>query len=541
MDFEQALREAQADALRWERRYHELLASMEEMRRQAGEELRELRASEATMRLLLESVQDYAIFTLDAEGRVTSWNEGARRLKGYTAEEIIGQPVHCFYLPEDVAAGKPEQEMATALSTGQSEDESWRLRKDGTRFWVNEIMTPLRGDDGTHLGFTKVSRDLTERKLAQEAVRISEERLRLTMESINDYAIITQDEAGTIVDWNSGAEQVFGYTASEVIGKPNAIVFTPEDRARDVPAQEMREARLTGRASDERWHIRKDGTRFFASGVLTPLQEGTHSGYVKVARDLTERREMEERLEAQVKERTAQVRELVTQLTMSEQEERRRISGILHDDLQQRLFSLMFQLAVLRQSLDEGQLDPARRAVAEIEDALRKSVQITRELSVDLSPPVLHDEGLAAAMRWLASQMSQQQGLEVEVEAKSGLPRLNEDLRVLLFQTVRELLFNVVKHAGVTNARVALSQADSHLRIDVSDNGRGFNPGDSGQTGGSHTGGGQSGRSHTGQGLPRIGQRMQLLGGRMEVASASTQGTRVTLYVPVHGREERNA
>lgn len=532
MDVKQALRAAQADALRWERKYHDLLDAMEEIRRQPDAELSELRVPEAPMRLLLESVQDYAIFTLDAEGRVTSWNEGARRLKGYTAEEIIGQPVHRFYLPEDVAAGKPEREMATALSTGQSEDESWRLRKDGTRFWVNEIMTPLRAENGTHLGFTRVSRDLTERKLAQEAMRISEERLRLTMESINDYAIITQDEAGTIVDWNSGAEQVFGYTASEVIGKPNAIIFTSEDRAQDVPAQEMRAARLTGRAADERWHIRKDGTRFFASGVLTPLQEGTHRGYVKVARDLTDRREMEERLETQVRERTAQVRELVTQLTMSEQEERRRISGILHDDLQQRLFSLMFQLAVLRQSLDAGQLEPAIRAVAEIEDALRKSVQITRELSVDLSPPVLHNEGLAAAMRWLASQMSQQQGLTVEVAAESGLPHLNEDLRVLLFQTVRELLFNVVKHAGVTGARVVLSKADGRLRIDVIDGGRGFDPSESGEG---------SGTSQTGQGLPRIEQRMQLLGGSMEVASIPEQGTQVTLYVPVHGREEKNS
>ena len=139
-------------------------------------------------------------------------------------------------------------------------------------------------------------------------MRISEERLRLTMESINDYAIVTLDEAGTIVDWNSGAEQVFGYTASEAIGQSGVVVFTPEDRAGGVPAQEMLQARIAGRAADERWHVRKDGTRFLASGVLTPLQEGAHSGYVKVAaRDLTERREMEERLEAQVRERTAQV------------------------------------------------------------------------------------------------------------------------------------------------------------------------------------------------------------------------------------------
>lgn len=158
---------------------------------------------------------------------------------------------------------------------------------------------------------------------------------------------------------------------------------------------------------------------------------------------------------------------------------------------------------------------------------------------MDLSPPVLHDEGLTAAMRWLASQMSQQQGLTVEVAAESALPRLNEDLRVLLFQTVRELLFNVVKHAGVTSARVALSQSDGHLRIDVSDNGRGFSPVNNGGQGASQSN--SQSNSQSSQGLPRIGQRMQLLGGRMEIASAAEQGTRITLYVPVHGREERNA
>jgi signal transduction histidine kinase len=227
------------------------------------------------------------------------------------------------------------------------------------------------------------------------------------------------------------------------------------------------------------------------------------------------------------------VRELVIQLTMSEQEERRRVSSILHDDLQQRLFSLIFQLVALRQALDAGQSDAgqihtARQTVSEIEEALRKSVQITRELSVDLSPPILHNEGLVAAIRWLAAQMHRQQGLTVDVEADETVPLLNEDLRVLLFQLVRELLFNIVKHAGVNRARVALAQADSQLRIEVSDQGRGF------------TSGYEQGHRSTSQGLSRIEQRLQLLGGRMEVATNPGQGTAITLFVPVQERKGKN-
>lgn len=479
-----------------------------------------LRAEEQ-LRLLLDSVHDYAIFALDLEGRVASWNEGAYRLTGYTADEILGHSLHRLYLPADIAVGKPEHELQTALATGRSEDESWRLRKDGSTFWANEIITPLRAADGTQVGFAKVIRDLSERIRAQQAVQASEERLRLILDSINDYAIITQDEEGRIVDWNSGAEQVFGYTAAEVVGKPNAMLFTPEDRRKDEPAREMQQARTTGRAADERWHIRKDGTRFFASGVLTPLQANARTGYVKVARDLTERRQMEERLESEVRERTAQVRELVTQLTMTEQEERRRVSAILHDDLQQRLFSAMFQLTVLRQMLDQTQLSAVQQPLTEIETALRSSIRTARELSVDLSPPILHDEGLLSALSWLAIQMEQQQGLTVTVQGAAIVPLLNEDLRVLLFQTVRELLFNVVKHAGVNQAQVALAKEGEMLRIDIADAGRGFDPEDHNKTGA------------TSQGLRRIGQRMQLLGGRMEVASAPGQGTRVSLYIPL--------
>src|SRR5262249_19616743 len=161
--------------------------------------------------------------------------EGARRLKGYTAEEIIGQPLHRFYVPEDVAAGVPEREMQIALAEGRSEDENWRVRKDGARFWGNEVVTPLRDSEGTLLGFAKVTRDRPERRAAEETLRASEERLRVTMQSITDYAIITHNPRGIITGWNVGAERIFGYSASEALAQPSNIIFTPEDREQGVP------------------------------------------------------------------------------------------------------------------------------------------------------------------------------------------------------------------------------------------------------------------------------------------------------------------
>jgi two-component system, chemotaxis family, CheB/CheR fusion protein len=228
-----------------------------------------------------------------------------------------------------------------------------------------------------------------------------------------------------------------------------------------------------------------------------------------------------ESLEVKVAERTEQVRELVTQLTASEQEERRRISAILHDDLQQRLFSLNMQLAIVRQLEAEGALDEANQVIDDITAALQEAVEVTRSLSVTLSPPVLHDEGLPEAIRWLAALMQQQHGLAVTVEAARELPPLDEDVRVLLFQLVRELLFNVVKHAGVSAATVELAAADGALRIQVSDGGKGFDP--SAQVG-----------ETSSQGLQRAEQRLQLIGGRVQVQSRPGDGTRVVIHAPLH-------
>jgi signal transduction histidine kinase len=217
--------------------------------------------------------------------------------------------------------------------------------------------------------------------------------------------------------------------------------------------------------------------------------------------------------------RTEQVRQLVTQLTMSEQEERRRISNLLHDDLQQRLYSLNFQLATLRSLVTSQKLEEAQQIINEIEESLSDSVKLTRNLSVDLSPPILHDEGLFAALRWLAAQMKQQQRFVVSVVAEDGLPPLDEDLRVLLFRLVRELLFNVVKHTVVLTAVVALTYEDDHLCIEVSDQGQGFDA--------------NIQADPNSQGLLRITRHLRLLDGRMNIDSRLGEGTRITLCVPL--------
>jgi PAS domain S-box-containing protein len=247
--------------------------------------------------LLVTSVLDYAIFALDTTGRIVSWNEGARRIKGYLPEEIIGHHFSEFYPEEDLARGKPAWELEVAERDGRLEDEGWRVRKDGTRFWANVIITALRDPQGRLVGFAKVTRDLSERRRAEEALRASEERFRLLVQSVRDYAIFLLDPAGRVATWNEGAERIKGYGSDEIVGRHFSVFYPEEDLARGKPALELEVAQRDGRFEEEGWRVRKDGTRFWASVVVTALYDPTGAlvGYAKVTRDLTERRAAEER------------------------------------------------------------------------------------------------------------------------------------------------------------------------------------------------------------------------------------------------------
>jgi PAS domain S-box-containing protein len=250
---------------------------------------------EERFRLLVEGVKDYAIFMLDPEGRIATWNAGARKIKGYEAAEIIGRHFSVFYPPDAIAVNWPQRELELAVKEGRFEDEGWRLRKDGSRFWANVVITALYDDAQVLRGFAKVTRDLTERRKQEQQLRESEERFRLLVEGVKDYAIFMLDPEGRIMSWNAGAEKIKGYAAHEIIGQHFSVFYPLEVVVSGWPEHELEVAKTRGQFEDEGWRVRKDRSMFWANVVISALydNEGRLRGFSKVTRDMTERKRVE--------------------------------------------------------------------------------------------------------------------------------------------------------------------------------------------------------------------------------------------------------
>ena len=246
-------------------------------------------------RLLVESVVDYAIYMLDTDGRVMTWNPGAERIKGWKADEIIGEHFSKFFTREDVSAGKPQMELAQAEKLGRFEDTGWRVRKDGTCFWANVVVTALRDPNGKLRGFGKVTRDVTAKHAAEQSLRQAEQRFHKIVDAVVDYAIFMLDETGHVATWNPGARRLKGYEASEIIGKHFSKFYTAEDRAAGKPERVLETTRREGRFEEEAWRVKKDGAHFWANVVINAIHDdrGKVVGFVKITRDLTMRREAE--------------------------------------------------------------------------------------------------------------------------------------------------------------------------------------------------------------------------------------------------------
>jgi PAS domain S-box-containing protein len=256
----------------------------------------ELRLREERLRRLLDSIREYAVFTLDPSGKIASWNAGAERIMQYTEPEVLGRHFSIFYSQEQVQAGKCEQVLQLAQSTGRFEEEGWRYCKDGSRLWASVTVSPIRDEGGRLVGFSKVTRDLSERRRAEDRLQQSEQRYRQLVDSIHDYAVFMLDPQGYVATWNAGAERIKGYKADEIIGKHFSVFYPVEDVRAGKCDMELSVATTTGRFEDEGWRLRKDGTRFFANVVINAVRNEYDFlvGFSKVTRDLTERRRTEE-------------------------------------------------------------------------------------------------------------------------------------------------------------------------------------------------------------------------------------------------------
>ncbi|ASR10905.1 hybrid sensor histidine kinase/response regulator (plasmid) [Rhizobium leguminosarum bv. viciae] len=300
---------------------------------------------EGRFRLLVDAITDYAIYMLSPEGIVTSWNTGAQRFKGYKPSEILGEHFSRFYLEEDRAAGVPARALATAEKHGRFEGEGWRRRKDGSRFWAHVIIDPIRRPSGELIGYAKITRDLTERRAAEKAIRQSEEQFRRLVQGVSDYAIYMLDPEGNVSSWNFGAERIKGYRPQEIIGRHFSTFYTPEDREAGVPQTALGIARAEGRFEREGWRVRKDGTRFWASVVIDSIRddEGDVLGFAKITRDITEKMETQRALE-QAREELfqSQKMEAIGQLT----------GGIAHD-FNNLLMAVLGSLEILKKRMPQ--------------------------------------------------------------------------------------------------------------------------------------------------------------------------------------------
>jgi PAS domain S-box-containing protein len=243
------------------------------------------------LQLLLDSLAEHAVFLIDLNGIIESWNSGVGRVLGYEEPEFRGLPFAALFTPEDVAAGVPRAELDRALATGRSDDKRQHVRRDGSRFHADGVVTVMKSPEGAPIAFCKVMHDVTAQHEASEALRISEEQYRSLVQSVSDYAIFMLDPSGCVASWTPAAERLIGYGSEQIIGQSFQVFFTQEDRERGVPQHELRSAEDTGRAQSEGWRVRRDGSRFWGEEIMSPIRTGSGElrGFAKVVRDLTDR------------------------------------------------------------------------------------------------------------------------------------------------------------------------------------------------------------------------------------------------------------
>lgn len=427
-------------------------------------------------RLLVESVHDYGIFMLDCEGNIATWNKGAERIKGYRAEEIIGTHFSRFYPPEDLAWGKPEYELERAIADGRFEDEGWRLRKDGSRFWADVVITAVREPaTGTLIGFGKVTRDLTDKKLADEQLRQSEEQFRLLIESVEEYAIFMLDPTGHVATWNTGAEKAKGYTAIEIIGRHFEQFYTPEDRAVGKPARMLSEASKKGHARDQGPRMRKDGSTFVADVLITAVHDnsGELRGFAKVTRDITD----------QIRHREIETARIAAERASKAKDD---FLAVLSHELRTPLTPVLAAVSYVAENADKL----SRQELQESLRTIRRNTLLEAQLIDDLLDLTRISRGKIELRT---------EGVDVHVALKDAVAICSEDLNTKQIEVtthlearehwawadatrLRQVFWNLINNAvkfTPVGGRITIRTTDlenERIAVEVSDSGIGIEP-----------------------------------------------------------------
>jgi PAS domain S-box-containing protein len=500
------------------------------------------KSSEGRFRMLIDAITDYAIYMLDTDGIITTWNPGAKRFKGYDESEIIGENFSRFYTVEDREAGIPRLALETAQREGRFESEGWRVRKDGSQFWASVIIDPIRDSSGRLIGFAKVTRDLTERQNAETTLRESQEQFRLLVQGVTDYAIYMLTPEGYVSSWNSGAERIKGYSPEEIIGNHFSRFYTADDQQAGLPRTALEIAAREGRFEKEGWRVRKDGTQFFAHVIIDAIYntDGSPLGFAKITRDITERTNAARALEKTREELLqSQKMEAIGHLT----------GGVAHD-FNNLLMAIQGSLELLQRRLPgdpkvtrliDNALQGARRGSA----LTQRMLAFARRQELKLMPLDVRD--VVQQMTNLL-QSSLGPSIRVETHFPPELPNVIADANQLELALLN-LAINgrdAMPNGGTISVRATRRtdapglKAGNYVCVSVTDTGAGMDEATLQRamepfftTKGVGKG--------TGLGLPMVHGMAQQSGGTLALKSRPGQGTSAELFLPVAQGEPASA
>jgi PAS domain S-box-containing protein len=427
------------------------------------------RSNDQRLRLLIDSIRDYAVFTLDPEGHIASWNTGAQRIKQYTEKEIVGRHFSVFYSDEEIKAGKCEHELVVAAETGRFEEEGWRYRKDGSRFWASVTISAIRDASGQLIGYSKVTRDLSERRRSEDKLRLSEQRYRQLVDSIKDYAVFMLDPQGYVATWNVGAQRIEGYKEEEIVGKHFSIFYPLEDVRAGKCDNELAIATTTGRFEEEGWRLRKDGSRFWANVVINAVRNDHEHllGFSKVTRDLTERRRVEEEQAGRIAAERAN-------------EAKDEFLALLGHELRNPLAPIVTALQLIEPRAEELGM----REVSVIERQVKHMIRLVDDLldvarlsrgKVELDLVALDLRDVVHRAVEVASPLLESRRHHLALQAPLAVPVFADEAR--LVQVFANLLTNAAKYTDVGgHITVMVRQEGEEAAVDVTDDGKGIAP-----------------------------------------------------------------